>query len=117
MPIKLESLLDQLWEESRLAEHQHTIFLEKGIKRISPYLNSSLFPGAAASQVSLALGVKGFSNTVAGACSTGTDRWDMHSHCIKNDIIDICLVGAAEAPGSPISACIICIINALSTHQ
>jgi len=98
-----------------LAENQHTIFLEKGLKRVSPYLNSSLFPGAAASQISIVLGIKGFSNTIAGACSAGSDSVGYAYQCIKNGILDACLVGGAEAPISPLSLGSFCIINALST--
>jgi len=98
-----------------LAENQHTIFLEKGLKRVSPYLNSSLFPGAAASQVSIALGIKGFGNTIAGACSAGTDSIGYAYHCIKNGITDVCLVGGSEAPIAPLTMGSFCVINALST--
>ena len=98
-----------------LAENQHTIFLEKGLKRVSPYLNSSLFPGAAASQVSIALGIKGFGNTIAGACSAGTDSIGYAYHCIKNGITDVCLVGGSEAPIAPLTLGSFCVINALST--
>jgi len=98
-----------------LAETQHTIFLEKGIKRVSPYLNSSLFPGAAASQVSIALGIKGFSNTIAGACSTGNDAIGYAFQCIQNGLLDICLVGGAEAPLAPLTLGSFDIIHALST--
>jgi 3-oxoacyl-[acyl-carrier-protein] synthase II len=98
-----------------LAETQHTIFLEKGLKRVSPYLNSSLFPGAAASQVSIALGIKGFSNTIAGACSTGNDSIGYAYQCIKNGLLDICIVGGAEAPLAPLTLGSFDIIHALST--
>jgi 3-oxoacyl-[acyl-carrier-protein] synthase II len=97
------------------AETQHTIFLEKGLKRVSPYLNSSLFPGAAASQVSIALGIKGFSNTIAGACSTGNDAIGYAFQCIQNGLLDICLVGGAEAPLAPLTLGSFDIIHALST--
>jgi 3-oxoacyl-[acyl-carrier-protein] synthase II len=98
-----------------LAETQHTIFLEKGIKRVSPYLNSSLFPGAAASQVSIVLGIKGFSNTIAGACSTGNDAIGYAYQCIQNGLLDICLVGGAEAPLAPLTLGSFDLIHALST--
>lgn len=98
-----------------LAESQHTIFLEKGIKRVSPYLNSSLFPGAAASQISIELGIKGFGNTIAGACSAGSDSLGYAYHCIKSGIMEVCLAGGAEAPLAPLTLGSFCIINALST--
>ena len=99
------------------AETQHSIFLEKGLKRVSPYLNSSLFPGAAVSQISICLGIKGFSNTIAGACSTGNDAIGYAYQCIQNGLLDICLVGGAEAPLSPLTLCSFDIIHALSTHN
>jgi 3-oxoacyl-[acyl-carrier-protein] synthase II len=99
------------------AETQHSIFLEKGLKRVSPYLNSSLFPGAAVSQISITLGIKGFSNTIAGACSTGNDSIGYAYQCIQNGLLDTCLVGAAEAPLSPLTLCSFDIIHALSTHN
>jgi 3-oxoacyl-[acyl-carrier-protein] synthase II len=100
-----------------LAETQHTIFLEKRLKRVNPYLNSSLFPGAAASQVSIALGIKGFSNTIAGACSTGNDAIGYAYQCIRYGLLDICLVGGAEAPLAPLTLGSFDIIHALSTHN
>ena len=38
-----------------MAEDQHSLFLEKGLRRVSPYLAVSLFSGAASSQISIAL--------------------------------------------------------------
>ena len=100
-----------------LAETQHSVFLEKGLKRVSPYLNSSLFPGAAASQISIALGIKGFSNTIAGACSTGNDAIGYAYQCIRYGLLDICLVGGAEAPLAPLTLGSFDIIHALSTQN
>jgi 3-oxoacyl-[acyl-carrier-protein] synthase II len=100
-----------------LAENQHTIFLAKGIKRVSPYLNSSLFPGAAACQISIELGIKGFGNTIAGACSAGTDSLGYAYQCIKSGMMDVCLAGGSEAPLAPLCLGSFCLINALSTHN
>ena len=56
-----------------MAEDQHILFLEKGMKRISPYLAISLFTGSASGQISIAFGIKGYSNVIGGACAAGTD--------------------------------------------
>ena len=55
------------------AEEQHSVFMEKGLKRVDPLLSTKMFLGAATSQVSIEIGIKGHSNTIAGACSAGTD--------------------------------------------
>jgi 3-oxoacyl-[acyl-carrier-protein] synthase II len=98
-----------------LAEDQHSLFLEKGLNRISPYLAISLFAGSASSQISIALGIKGFSNTIGGACSAGTDAIGHAFHNIRHGLSKVILAGGAEAPLAPLTYGAFCVINALST--
>jgi 3-oxoacyl-[acyl-carrier-protein] synthase II len=98
-----------------LAEDQHSIFLEKGLRRISPYLAICLFTGAASSQISIALGIKGFSNTLGGACATGTDVIGHAFHNLRHGISRIIFAGAAEAPLSPFTYGAFSVMNVLST--
>lgn len=98
-----------------LAEDQHSLFLEKGLNRVSPYLAISLFGGSASSQISIALGIKGFSNTIGGACSAGTDAIGHAFHNIRQGLSKVILSGGAEAPLAPLTYGAFCVINALST--
>jgi 3-oxoacyl-[acyl-carrier-protein] synthase II len=98
-----------------LAEDQHSLFLEKGLKRVSPYLAISLFGGSASSQISIALGIKGFSNTIGGACSAGTDAIGHAYHNIRHGICKVLLAGGSEAPLAPLTYGAFCVINAFST--
>jgi 3-oxoacyl-[acyl-carrier-protein] synthase II len=100
-----------------LAEDQHSLFLEKGLKRVSPYLAISLFAGSASSQISISLGIKGFSNTIGGACSAGTDAIGHAFHNIRHGLAKAILAGGAEAPLAPLTFGAFCVINALSTHN
>jgi 3-oxoacyl-[acyl-carrier-protein] synthase II len=98
-----------------LAEDQHSLFLEKGLDRVSPYLAISLFTGSASSQISIALGIKGFSNTIGGACSAGTDAVGHAYHNIRYGLSKVLLAGGTEAPLSPLTYGAFCVIRALST--
>lgn len=97
-----------------MAEDQHGLFLEKGLKRVSPYLAISLFTGAASSHISIALGIKGYSNTIGGACAAGTDAVGYAFDIIRNGEISVVIAGGAEAPLAPLTFGAFCVINALS---
>jgi len=98
-----------------MAEEQHGLFLEKGLKRVSPYLAISLFTGSASSQVSIALGIKGHSNVIGGACAVGTDAVGYAFDIIRKGEIAMVIAGGAEAPLAPLTFGAFCVINALST--
>jgi 3-oxoacyl-[acyl-carrier-protein] synthase II len=99
------------------AEDQHSVFLEKGLRRVDPLLAIKIFLGGATSQVSIELGIKGHSNTIAGACAAGTDSVGYAFLAIKNDLADIMITGGAESPLGPLTFGAFCIIGALSTKN
>jgi 3-oxoacyl-[acyl-carrier-protein] synthase II len=99
------------------AEEQHSIFIEKGLKRVDPLLATKLFLGAATSQVSIEFGIKGHSNTIAGACSAGTDSIGYAFYAIEHNLADIMIAGGAEAPLAPLTFGAFCQIGALSTKN
>jgi 3-oxoacyl-[acyl-carrier-protein] synthase II len=99
------------------AEDQHSVFLEKGLKRVDPLLSTKIFLGGATSQVSIELGIKGHSNTIAGACSAGTDSVGYAFLAIKNDLAEMMITGGSEAPLGPLTFGAFCIIGALSRRN
>lgn len=99
------------------AEQQHSVFLEKGLKRTDPLLATKLFLGASTSQVSIEFNIKGHSNTIAGACSTGTDSIGYAFYAIKNNLADVMITGGAEAPLAPLTFGAFCLMGALSTKN
>lgn len=99
------------------AEEQHTVFVEKGLRRVDPLLAIKIFPGGATSQVSIEFGITGHSNTIGGACAAGTDNIGYAFWAIKNGLIDIMIAGGAEAPIVPLTFGAFCLIGALSTRD
>ncbi len=96
------------------AEAQHSIFIEKGLKRVDPLLATKIFSGACVSQVSIELGIKGHSNSIGGGCGVGTDSIGYGFYAIKNNLADIMITGGAEAPLAPLTYGAFCLIGALS---
>jgi 3-oxoacyl-[acyl-carrier-protein] synthase II len=86
-----------------LAEEQYAIFLEKGLKRVDPLLATRTFVGGSTSQVSIEFGVKGFSNTIGGACAVGTDSIGYAFQLIRNGFAEMMITGASEAPLAPLT--------------
>ena len=99
------------------AEEQHSIFIEKGLKRVDHLLAIKIFPGGATSQVSIEFGICGHSNTIGGACSAGTDNVGYAFYVIKNNLADIMIAGGAEAPIVPLTYGAFCLIGALSERN
>jgi 3-oxoacyl-[acyl-carrier-protein] synthase II len=98
------------------AELQCSLFMEKGLQRMSPYLAMTLFPGAASGQIAIELGITGYNNTFATGCA-GADAIGHAFHTIRNNLADVIICGAAECPIAPVTFGSFCVINALSTHQ
>jgi len=99
------------------AEEQHSIFVEKGLRRVDPLLAIKIFPGGATSQVSIEFGITGHSNTIGGACAAGTDNIGYALYAIKNQLVDAMIAGGAEAPIVPLTFGAFCLIGALSTRN
>ncbi len=99
------------------AEEQHSVFVEKGLRRVDPLLAIKIFPGGATSQVSIEFGISGHSNTIGGACAAGTDNIGYALYAIKNELVDAMIAGGAEAPIVPLTFGAFCLIGALSTRN
>ena len=100
-----------------LAEEHYAVFLEKGLKRVDPYLATRTFIGGSTSQVSIELGIKGHSNTIGGACAVGVDSIGYALLAIRNNLADIMATGASEAPIAPLTIGSFSQIGALSMRN
>jgi len=99
------------------AEVQHSIFVEKGLKRVDPFLATKIFSGASISQVSIEFGISGHSNSIGGGCGVGTDSIGYSFHAIRNNLAEIMITGASEAPLAPLTFGAFCQIGALSKRN
>ena len=96
------------------AESQHALFMEKGLRRIDPLLAIKLFPGEAASRISIELNITGPVYTLSTACASGADAIGLGFSLIQNGTIDVAVVGGAEAPLAPMTFGAFCNVGALT---
>jgi len=82
-------------------EIQHTIFLEKGLKRISPMTVVSCSTHSASAIISCYFGLKGTNTTIAAGCNSGLDATFLGFNAIRLGDADVMVIGAGEAPITP----------------
>ena len=100
-----------------IAEEQYSVFFEKGLKRVDPLLAIKTFVGGSTSHVSIELGIRGHSNTIGGACAAGADSIGYGFYAIKNNLAEIMITGASDAPLAPLTVGAFCLIGALSKRN
>ncbi len=77
-------------------EKEYSVFLEKGPKRISPFLIPKLIVNEAAGQVSIKMGAKGPCTCVTTACATGTHSIGDAMRLIQFNEADVMFAGGTE---------------------
>ena len=102
-------------------EKEHKKFLEngveKGAKRLSPFVIPMLLVNMASGQVSIDLGLKGPSTAVATACATGTHAIGDAFKIIQDDRADAMIAGGAEAAITYMGFGGFCALRALTTRN
>ncbi|WP_129726298.1 beta-ketoacyl-ACP synthase II [Ectobacillus funiculus] len=78
-------------------EEQHKRFLDKGPKRVSPFIIPMLIPDIASGRVSIELGAKGINNCSVTACASGANSIGDAFRVIQNGHADIMIAGGTEA--------------------
>lgn len=73
-------------------------YAEKGPSGVLPTHVVSAFAGGASSEVALELGVFCQATAICTACSAGNDALGYAARAIRDDLADVMLVGATEAP-------------------
>lgn len=98
-------------------EREHTILLEKGPDRISPFFIPATIVNLASGQVSIRTGARGPNSAVATACTTGTHAIGDSYRLIERGDADAMICGGAEAAITPLSIGGFAAMRALSTHN
>ena len=86
---------------SDIIEYNHGVFIEKGIKRVSPFGVTAILPSASASNISAILGCKGSVHTVSNACAAGTDAIGYAYRNIAFGMDSIFVAGGTESQLHP----------------
>ncbi len=96
---------------------QHNAFKEKGPMRIGVFTAIASFPDAPSSQISIELGIKGPSFSIATACSSASDAIGYAFNAIRNRELDVVIMGGADCPiFAPILGTF-CVLRALSKRN
>lgn len=78
-------------------EEQHRKFIEKGQRRVNPFIIPMFIPDMAAGQVSIALGAKGINNCSVTACASGANSIGDAFRVIQKGNVDVIIAGGTEA--------------------
>ncbi len=90
---------------------------DEGPRRVSPFLIPMLMSNGGAGLVSIDLGLKGPSFSVASACASGADGIGMAWLMLKSGMVDVVLAGAAEATVTPTGIAAFDRIGAMSRRE
>jgi 3-oxoacyl-[acyl-carrier-protein] synthase II len=98
-------------------EKYHSILLEKGPKRISPFFIPMSIINLASGTISIHFGIKGPNTSVVTACATGTHAIGDAFRIIQRGDADAMIAGGAESVITPLAVAGFCAMNALSTRN
>lgn len=98
-------------------EHYHSVFLEKGPRRISPFFIPMLVINLASGQISIKFGAKGPNSAVATACATGSHSIGDAYKIIQRGDADAMIAGGTEAVITPLGVGGFNAMKALSTRN
>jgi len=98
-------------------EKHHTILLESGPRRISPFFIPSALINMIAGNVSIQYGMKGPNIALVSACTTGTHNIGIAARTIAYGDADVMVAGAAEMATTKLGIAGFASMRALSTRN
>lgn len=97
-------------------EEQHKRFLDKGPRRVNPFIIPMLIPDMAAGRVSIELGAKGINNCSVTACASGANSIGDAFRVIQTGEVDMMIAGGTEAAITEMTIAGFSNMTALSTN-
>jgi 3-oxoacyl-[acyl-carrier-protein] synthase II len=98
-------------------EEYHGVYLESGLRRISPFMIPKLIANMAPGQIAMKYGAKGVNYTPTSACSSGAHAVGEAARMIRHGYQDVVICGGAEACISPTGVAGFVAMRALSTRN
>jgi len=98
-------------------EEEHSVFLNKGPNKISPFLIPMLIVNEAAGNISIELGFRGPNSCVATACASGSHAIGDAFKIIQRGDADMMFTGGAESCITPLGVGGFCALRALSKRN
>lgn len=98
-------------------EHYHSLYKEKGFRKISPFFIPMLIANLASGQISIRYGAKGPNSCVSTACATGTHAIGDAYRIIQRGEADAMITGGTESVITPLGIGGFAAMKALSTRN
>ncbi|RKZ32470.1 beta-ketoacyl-[acyl-carrier-protein] synthase II [bacterium] len=96
---------------------QHEVLLNRGNRRVSPFLIPMMIPDIASAHISMMFDMRGPNFSVVSACASGAHAIGESFLMIKQNRADVMIAGGAEAPIHPMALAGFCNARALSTRN
>lgn len=101
----------------RVIEEEHSVLLEKGVDRVSPFLIPMLIVNMASGQIAISFQIKGPNSCVATACASGTHAIGDAFRVIQSNKADVMITGGSESCITPLGVAGFCQLKALSKRN
>jgi len=98
-------------------EKYHTVLLERGPQRITPFFIPMLIANEASGQIAIQFGVKGPNLCVVTACATGAHSLGEAFRCVQHGDADAVIAGGVEATITPLAVAGFNSMKAISTRN
>ncbi len=101
----------------RVIEHQHSVLLEKGPKKVSPFLIPMLIPDMASGQIAIQFGFQGPNYSTVSACASGAHAVADSYRILQNGEAEAMVTGGAESCITPLGLAGFCSARSLSVRN
>jgi len=82
---------------------QHSVLLEKGPGRVSPFMVPMLMANAAAGHIAMRFGFTGVNFSTVSACASSNHALGEAMRLVRDDYADLCIAGGSEASTVPLT--------------
>ncbi len=96
---------------------QHSVLIEKGPGRVSPFFIPMMIPNMAAGRIAMEYKINGFTECVVTACASSNNAIGDAFKVIQRGDADIIVSGGAEASLTPVAFAGFCSAKAMSTVE
>ena len=101
----------------RSFEEGVNVILDKGPRRVNPFLIPMLMPNGAAGLIGITYGMQGPAFSVASACASGIDSLGIAWMMLKTGMMDAAVVGASESTITPTAVAAFDRLGAMTRRQ
>jgi 3-oxoacyl-[acyl-carrier-protein] synthase II len=98
-------------------EEEHTVLMQKGVRKIGPFFIPSLIVNLAPGQISMKYGMKGPNFSPVSACATGNHSIGDAMIYIERGLADVIVTGGCEASVTKLGVGGFCAARALSERN